>query len=197
MAPWSMTKMVSASRMVESRWAITKLVRPRSRRAMAFWMSTSVLVSTELVASSRMRICGSARKALAMVSSCFSPCEMFMEIVVEAGVVALGKCAHEVVGVSSAGGGQHLFLRGSFAAVRDVVVDSAAEEPGVLKHHAVEAPEVVAAHITDIHPIDGYAALIDLVEAKKQIHQGDLARAGRSHYGYGLTRFHFQVEVLD
>ena len=40
---------------------------------MARWISTSVRVSTELVASSRMRMVGSARNARAIVSSCFSP----------------------------------------------------------------------------------------------------------------------------
>ena len=64
---------MSASRMVESRWAITKLVRCERSAAMACWISTSVRVSTELVASSRMRMAGSARNARAMVSSCFSP----------------------------------------------------------------------------------------------------------------------------
>ena len=54
---------------------MTKLVRPFMSRAIAFWMSTSVRVSTELVASSRMRIWGSARNARAIVSSCFSPCD--------------------------------------------------------------------------------------------------------------------------
>ena len=43
---------------------------------MATWTCTSVRVSTELVASSRMRIVGSARKARAMVSSCFWPALM-------------------------------------------------------------------------------------------------------------------------
>src|SRR4030067_822514 len=48
--------------MVDRRWAMTKLVRPFISSAIACWMSTSVRVSTELVASSKRRICGSARK---------------------------------------------------------------------------------------------------------------------------------------
>ena len=40
---------------------------------MAFCTSTSVRVSTELVASSRMSTLGLARNARAIVSSCFSP----------------------------------------------------------------------------------------------------------------------------
>ena len=54
---------------------MTKLVRPCMRRAIARWISTSVRVSTELVASSRIRISGSARKARAIVRSCFSPAD--------------------------------------------------------------------------------------------------------------------------
>ncbi len=52
---------------------MTNEVRPCASRAMACWISTSVRVSTELVASSRTRITGSERKARAMVTSCFSP----------------------------------------------------------------------------------------------------------------------------
>ncbi len=74
--PSSITKITSAPRMVERRWAITKLVRPTRSAFMASWMSTSVRVSTELVASSRMRMAGWARKARAMVSSCFCPALM-------------------------------------------------------------------------------------------------------------------------
>ena len=54
---------------------MTKLVRSFMSSAIACWISTSVRVSTELVASSRIRMSGSARNARAMVSSCFSPWE--------------------------------------------------------------------------------------------------------------------------
>ena len=48
-------------------------VRPLRSAVIACWMSSSVRVSTELVASSRISIAGSARNARAMVMSCFSP----------------------------------------------------------------------------------------------------------------------------
>jgi ABC-type multidrug transport system fused ATPase/permease subunit len=48
-------------------------VREARRAFMASCTCTSVRVSTELVASSRIRMAGSARKARAMVSSCFWP----------------------------------------------------------------------------------------------------------------------------
>jgi hypothetical protein len=56
---------------------MTKLVRLSRSAAIACWIKTSVRVSTELVASSRMRTAGSARNARAIVSSWRSPAEMF------------------------------------------------------------------------------------------------------------------------
>ena len=70
-SPSFITRMRSASRIVDNLWAITKLVLPFIKLSIAFWILTSVLVSTELVASSRMRIFGSASIALAIVRSCF------------------------------------------------------------------------------------------------------------------------------
>ena len=61
--------MASALRTVESRCAITKTVRPRMRASMPRWMSASVRVSIELVASSRMSTGGSATAARAMAMS--------------------------------------------------------------------------------------------------------------------------------
>ena len=52
---------------------MTKLVRSVRSAAIACWSRTSVRVSTELVASSRISSEGSARKARAIVISCFSP----------------------------------------------------------------------------------------------------------------------------
>ena len=54
---------------------MTKLVRPDRSEVIARWISTSVRVSTELVASSRIRIIGSDRNARAIVISCFSPAD--------------------------------------------------------------------------------------------------------------------------
>ena len=55
--------------MVDSRCAITNDVRPSIRLSMAFWMRSSVRVSTLEVASSRISMRLSAKMARAMVSS--------------------------------------------------------------------------------------------------------------------------------
>ncbi|MNP57644.1 hypothetical protein D3C76_1524890 [compost metagenome] len=59
--------------MVDSRWAMTKLVRPAIIRRKASWMRSSVRVSMLLVASSRISMGGSTSMTRAMVSNCFWP----------------------------------------------------------------------------------------------------------------------------
>ena len=59
----------TASRIVESRCAITKLVRSVRSAAIACCSNSSVRVSTELVASSRISSAGSARNARAIVTN--------------------------------------------------------------------------------------------------------------------------------
>ena len=64
--------------MVDRRWAITNDVRPLRSAAIAFCSSSSVRVSTDDVASSRISSSGSDKKARAMVMSCFSPAETLL-----------------------------------------------------------------------------------------------------------------------
>ncbi len=65
MRPCSITRITSASRIVDSRWAMTKEVRSLRSAANAFCSSSSVRVSTEEVASSKISSAGSERKARA------------------------------------------------------------------------------------------------------------------------------------
>ena len=61
--------------MVDRRWAMMNDVLPTVRRSIACWMSTSVRVSTEEVASSKMSMGAFSIMARAMVTSCFCPAE--------------------------------------------------------------------------------------------------------------------------
>src|ERR1700728_2906624 len=61
--------------MVERRCAITKVVRPRIRNRRPSWMSASDSESRLDVASSKIRMRGSARIARAMETRCFCPPE--------------------------------------------------------------------------------------------------------------------------
>ena len=64
--PWLKTRMLSAWRTVERRWAMTRLVRPCMRRSRASLTWRSLSESRAEVASSRRRMRGLARMALAM-----------------------------------------------------------------------------------------------------------------------------------
>ena len=73
--PFSKTRIRSARRIVESRWAIAIVVRPSVSRASAAWISRSDTVSSDEVASSRIRIRGSLSSTRAIAIRCFSPPE--------------------------------------------------------------------------------------------------------------------------
>ena len=71
--PRSSTTSRSALRSVLRRWAMAMVVRPRTRLSSAFWISFSVVVSTEDVASSRIRMRGSISSARAIEMRWRSP----------------------------------------------------------------------------------------------------------------------------
>ena len=71
--PLCSTRIWSTFWIVESRCAITIEVRPRISTRSASWISCSVSVSTDEVASSRISTRGSWASARAKDSSCFWP----------------------------------------------------------------------------------------------------------------------------
>jgi hypothetical protein len=73
--PRSRTTRRLASRRVDRRCAMAIVVRPRTRLSSAFWISFSVVVSTDEVASSRIRIFGSMSSARAIEMRWRSPPE--------------------------------------------------------------------------------------------------------------------------
>ena len=131
-----------------------------------------------------------------MVSSCLSLGHVG-RIVVQSGVVTLGKGAHEVVHVSRFRSRLDLLLRGSLSAVGDVLADGPAEQPGVLQHHAEQSPQVVPRHLPGVHAVDQDRALVDLVEAHEQVDQRGLAGPGRADDGHRLPGLHLHVQVFD
>ena len=118
-------------------------------------------------------------------------------LLVDDGVVAVGEAAHEPVHEGGPGGGEDLLLGGVRPAVGDVVPDGAAEEPGVLEHHADPAAQVVAAHRGDVHPVEGDPPGVQLVEAHDQVDQRGLAGAGRPDDGHRVPRLGDQRQVVD
>ena len=75
MRPSCMATILSACMMVDNLWAIIKVVRPIINRFRAFWISFSLSLSKADVASSRIKMRGSRRKARVMARRCFWPPE--------------------------------------------------------------------------------------------------------------------------
>jgi len=102
-----------------------------------------------------------------------------------------------VVDARRLGGGAHFVVGRTLAAVGDVVVDRAGEQPGVLQHHAEQVAQVVARHVVRVDAVDSNATVVDLVEAQEQVHERRLARAGGADDRHGLAGLDVQREVLD
>lgn len=67
-------------------------------------------------------------------------------------------------------------------------MDGAAEQPGVLQHHAELVAQLVTGHRGDVHAVDRDLAALHVVEALEQVHQRGLAGAGGPDDGDLLTR---------
>jgi len=70
--------MQSAFWIVESLWAIIKVVLPFESSSKDFWILISVVVSKAEVASSKIKIGGFFKKHLAIETLCFWPPESFI-----------------------------------------------------------------------------------------------------------------------
>jgi hypothetical protein len=75
--PSDITRIWSASTTVDRRWAITRVVCSAATSASVSWIACSVRLSSDEVASSKIRICGFLRIARAMATRCFSPPDSF------------------------------------------------------------------------------------------------------------------------
>ena len=187
-APFSITRMRSASRIVESRCAMTKAVRSSRSRDIARWMSSSVRVSTDrgrLVEDEQARI--GEERARDGDELPLADAEVG-RLVVEHRVVAVGQRVHEAVDVRRRRRGDDLLLRGVRAAVGDVLADRAGEQPRVLQHHAGARAQVVAGHAHRVDAVEGDPPALDVVEPHDEVHERRLAGAGRSDDRDGAAR---------
>lgn len=173
--PSFITRITSASRMVESLWAMTKLVRPFISAFIAFWMCTSVRVSTELVASSSMstdRICenraGYSQKLTLTLRDIFA-------VLLEHGLIPVGQSAYEVVNPCGLRRADDLLARAALTSVGDILHYRALKQPCVLEHHAEYAAQIFARDRADIVPVEKNFASVYVIEAHEQVDKCGLA----------------------
>ena len=141
MRPWSKTRMRSALRIVASRCAMTKVVRPFITSSSASWSLRSVAASSALVASSRIRIGGFLRSARAIERRWRSPPESERPRSPIDGVEAVGLAGDEFERLRALERLDHLLVGGVRAADLEVLADRAREQHRLLEHDADVAPE--------------------------------------------------------
>ncbi len=132
--PSSSTTMRSACRTVDSRCAITIVVRPAISRAVACSTPRSVATSSALVGSSMIRIGASLSSARAIDSRWRWPPDKRDAALADDGIVLLRQLADELVGLRGAGRRLDLRARRRRPAVGDVLGDAHRQQERILRH---------------------------------------------------------------
>ena len=100
----------------------------------------------------------------------------------------------KVIEMRLPGGLLHVRKRSVRPAVSDVLADCAAEDPGVLQHHAEVGAQLTAAERAGVHAVQPDHSAADLVEAHQQRR---FAAAGRADDRNFLTRLDDEIEILN
>ena len=179
--------------MVESRCAMTIVVRPLHNSAIAFWTSCSDSESSAAVASSS-RISGASlderagdRDALALAAG------QAGAVFAHQRVVALRAGGDELVRLRGLGGGDDFRLGCARPAERDVFADRGAEQEDILADIGDLASQRAAGNGSDVLTVDRDRALVDIVEAQDQAQDGRFSAARRADQrghpaGFGIER---------
>ena len=167
----------SARRIVESRWAIMKLVRPHISRSRASRITASVLESIDEVGSSRIRIGASLRKARATQIRCRSPPESWAPRSPISVWYCLRKPTDEVVGVGVAGRLDDLFIGGLQPAVADVLGNRAREQQGLLQDQADLIAERTQGEFAGVNVVQKDPPALGIVKTGNKADERGLARA--------------------
>ena len=91
----------------------------------------------------------------------------------------------------------HLVVGGVLFAVADVLRDGAGEEDRLLRHEADLRAQLLLRHLAHVHAVHQDAAAVDVVEARNQVDQGGLARAGAADDRGHLARAAPERDIRD
>ena len=123
-----------------------------------------------------------------MAMRCRCPPDRAHAPLADDGVVALGQRGDEVGGLRRLGRRPHLVHRGLGAAIGDVVAHGAREEERLLQHHADLRAQARQGHLAHVVSVDEHGAARHVVEARDEVDDGALARAGGAEEGHQLPR---------
>ena len=186
--PSASSRTRSAWRIVLRRWATTKLVRPASRRSSATCTFASVIVSTALVASSKIKIRGSASIARQKHTICRWPSDRLPPFSPTSVCKPLRQELQHVQAVERAGRFDDLFIRRFGSADTDVVHHTAGEEVVALQHDAELLSEGMAGDLLGVVPVDQDPAQVGQVKLRDQVDDRRLAAAGLADERNRLAR---------
>ena len=197
MTPRSSTMISSAPMMVDSRWAMTSVVRFSDTRSSASWISrlgVAVERRGRLVEQQdRRRLEDGAGDGDALLLAA----RELEAALAHLGVVALGREPDEIVDLREPRRLLDLGVARLPAAVADVVADGVVEQHGVLRHHADRRAQRFLRDVADVLAVDGDAPAADLVEAEQQARDGRLAGAGGSDDRHRMPGGNLEADALE
>jgi hypothetical protein len=138
---------------------------------------------------------GSAMSARAKAMSWRWPAESWMPRSPISVSEPVGQPAHEVVGADAAERAPDVVLVGAGAPEGDVVADRAAEQERLLGDDAHLRAQRARSGVPEVDAVDDDAARRRVVEARDELGERRLARAGRADERDGLARRDDEVDV--
>ena len=190
-----MTTIRSAWRVVLRRCAMMIVVTRPESVSRVRRIAASAMLSTALVASSRIRMSGLRSRARASAMRCRSPPQSCVPLNPDGRVVALGQGLDEVVDLRLHGRGTNPLERGVRLAVGDVVADGLRAELRVLPREADPAPPALELDLRERHSVDTDFAGRRIGDATEQIDQGRLAGAGSADQSERLALLDLERDV--
>ncbi len=195
MRPSFIRQITSARCTVESRWAMTSVVRLRVKRPRASCTSRSDSVSRALVASSRRRIgrilqdCARECQALALAT------RQPQAALADHGVVAFGLRHDEFVRGRCLGGGHDAFLTRAEPAERDVGADRIVEQRHFLADDGNRIAQARKRRVPQVLTIDGYGAGLHVEQPCYKVDDGGFASTRAADERCGLAARHREREI--
>jgi hypothetical protein len=163
-----------------------------------FWMRASVRVSTLLVASSRIRMAGSARMARAMAKSWRWPWLRLPARSESICLVALRKLADKVIGIRQPGSLDTFFIGCIQPPVADVFHYGIGEQKGVLQHQPHLAAQVsLLCRCRADRAHRSIFCRLGFHRSGLAVDDGGFSSPGWAYQGDGLPGFGFQGHILN
>ena len=115
----------------------------------------------------------------------------------EACVIAVGQLFDELPRVRLNRRGEEFLARRVAATVGDILCHGAAEQDGLLKHHADLRAQRIESERANIVPVDHYLARAGIVQARQKLRDGALACASMTHQREHFAGRDIETHILE